>query len=35
VVRDGGRWRYRSRTIDFSYFVPLTQGWTPGAATRP
>jgi ketosteroid isomerase-like protein len=35
AVRDGDAWRYRSRTIDFSYFVPLTEGWQPNSANRP
>jgi hypothetical protein len=29
-VRDGEAWRFRSRKLTLSYFVPLDEGWADG-----
>lgn len=31
-VRDGGRWKFASRRLAMSYFVPIKEGWVE---TRP
>jgi hypothetical protein len=30
VTRVDGRWRYRSKRVDFHYFAPLSEGWADG-----
>ncbi len=33
-VREGGEWKFRSRRLVMSYFVPLQQGWAESPAPR-
>lgn len=36
IVRDAdGRWRFRERKVTFFWWVPLAEGWAPGATSWP
>lgn len=35
LVRQDGRWRFRSRAITFYYLSPLSEGWTGGRVPPP